>query len=289
MSYDIMKINDLLSNLIDNVSQNQLDKELKAFRFYAKKLGVRDYNSLWVTASEEDPSFVLQNELIIPSPVADREIKLYPSARLLVEKYNGNFYIYATKEEDLIQILETLDKFLNDEIPVEDFQDNHEDSNYEEENNSFIDIKECLKLRDKLSNNKYNLWTKYISENFTLAQKGTIATMLKESISDEEIYNYMQELHNDEEAMKNFYGVNSVNFRDPYNAAQEDANKDIKKGTSIDFDPNNEQKTIEELMNKENWTQSQAEDYLTYYWGFYENYLQDNYVADDDYTWSVEE
>ena len=54
-----MKVDDLLSNLIDNVSQSQLDKELRNFKFYAKKLGVRDYGSLWVAGSEEDPSYVL--------------------------------------------------------------------------------------------------------------------------------------------------------------------------------------------------------------------------------------
>jgi hypothetical protein len=59
MDYNIMKMDDLLSNLIDNVSQNQLDEELKAFRFYARKLGIRDYNQLWVAISEEDPSYML--------------------------------------------------------------------------------------------------------------------------------------------------------------------------------------------------------------------------------------
>ena len=93
MDYQIMTINDLLSNMVDNVSDSQLDEEIRNFNFYARKLGIRDYNSLYVAIVEEDPSYVLQDELMIPSPSNDRELYLYPSAKVLVEKYNGEIYI----------------------------------------------------------------------------------------------------------------------------------------------------------------------------------------------------
>ena len=281
MDYNIMKMDDLLSNLIDNVSQAQLDEELKAFRFYARKLGVRDYSQLWVAISEEDPSYVLQDELVIPSPAPNREVAIYPSAKILVEKYNGQFYVFATTEEDLIQVFKTMDEFLNNDIPVEDFYTPDENNN--EENKSFIDIEECLKLRDRKSNNKYELQSRYLSEKFTLEQKGTIATMLKEDVSDEEIYNYMQALYQDEEAMDSLYGV-----RDPYTAAHDDVDRDIKNESPIDFDPDNKDKIIQALMVREGWSQDQAEDYFRYYWEFYENYLEDEYQVDDDFDWEIE-
>lgn len=281
MEYNIMKMDDLLSNLIDNVSQTQLDEELKAFRFYAKKLGIRDYNQLWVAISEEDPSYVLQDEIVIPSPVSNREVTMYPSAKILVEKYNGEFYVFATTEEDLTQVFNTMDEFLNGDMPVEDFYNKDEDM---EENKSLIDIEECLKLRDRKSNNKYELQSRYLSERFTLAQKGTLAVMLRENVSDEEIYNYMQELHQDEEAMDSLYSI-----RDPYSAAQADAERDINNNSPLNFDPDHKEEIIQSLMSKENWSQDQAEDYFAYYWEFYENYLKDEYQVDDDFDWSIEE
>ena len=169
MEYNIMKMDDLLSNLIDNVSQNQLDEELKAFRFYARKLGVRDYNQLWVAISEEDPSYVLQDEIVVPSPLPNREVILYPSAKILVEKYNGEFYVFAVTEEDLTKVFNTIGEFLNGDMPVEDFYTSDNNSDVMEENKSFIDIEECLKLRDRKSNNKYELQSRYLSERFTLA------------------------------------------------------------------------------------------------------------------------
>ena len=49
MDYEIMTISDLLSNELDNVSQDQLDDEMKLFKLYAKKLGIRDYNDFtWI-------------------------------------------------------------------------------------------------------------------------------------------------------------------------------------------------------------------------------------------------
>ena len=291
MNYNIMKMDDLLSNLMDNVSQNQLDEELKAFRFYARKLGIRDYSQLWVAISEEDPSYILQDDLVLPPPIANREVTIYPSAKVLVEKYNGEFFIYATNEEDLTKILDTLDKFLNQEIEDENFSDATYENEVDEENKSFIDIEECLRLRDRLSNNKYGLQTKYLGERYTLAQKGTIATMLKEDVSDEEIYNYMNEIHNDEELTKAFYGIDEVNARDPYAAAEEDVEKDMAEGTHLDFDPDNEDEVIQSIMKRENWSYDQAREYFTYYWEFYENYLKDDYQdqIDDEYTWSVED
>lgn len=168
MDYNIMKLSDLLSDLIGNVSETQLDTELTNFRLYARKLGVRDYDNLWVAAFEEDPSFVLQDGLMVPVNSKDREVYIYPSAKILVEKFNGNIYVYAASEEAITDLSNTMERFLNS--PIEDFYTAEDIDNLEEmeKNNSLIDIKECLKLRDKISNNKYQLYSIYLSENYSL-------------------------------------------------------------------------------------------------------------------------
>ena len=115
--------------------------------------------------------------------------------------------------------------------------------------------------------------------------------MLKEDVSDEEIYNYMNEIHNDEELAKAFYGIEDIKARDPYAAAEADVEKDMAEGTHLDLDPDNEDEVIQSIMKREDWTQEQAREYFTYYWEFYENYLKDDYQdqIDDEYTWSVED
>ena len=170
MDYEIMTMGDLLSNELDNASQDQLDDEIKLFKLYAKKLGIRDYNSLYVGVVEDDPSYVLQDELMLPSPDNDREIYLYPSAKVLVENYRGIFYIYSTSEDTIKNVFQLMDKFLNEE-PINDigFESKTTDQMVdEEENKSLINIQECLRLRDNRSNNKYNLYNKYVCESYTI-------------------------------------------------------------------------------------------------------------------------
>ena len=72
--------------------------------------------------------------------------------------------------------------------------------------------------------------------------------MLKESVSDEEIYTYMQSLKNDEESMDAMYKV-----REPYAAAEADALSDIEHNTPLNFDPDAEEDIIQDLMGRENW------------------------------------
>lgn len=289
MDYQIMTVNDLLSGLMDNVSQSQLDAEIKNFKFYAKKLGVRDYDSLYVAAVEDDPSYVLQDELMIPSPNHDRELYLYPSAKILTEIVDGNIYVYATTEDDLKQLFKTMDEFLNEDNLEVDFTPDDYKMETEETNKSLIDIEECLRLRDNRSNNKYQLQTKYLSERFTLDQKARLAQMLREDVSDEEIHNYMQDLYNDEEAMKSFYGVDSMIARDPYSAAQEDAMNDIEKESPLSFDPDDEEAILQHLMEEEKWSLDQAKEYFAHYWEVYENYLKDEYSVDDDFDWDIQD
>lgn len=283
MEYQIMTISDLLSNMIDNVSDSQLDKEIKNFKFYAKKLGVRDYNSLYVAISEEDPSYVLQDELMVPSPDSDRELYLYPSANVLTEKYNGEIFIYSVSEDAIKEVFDTMDKFMNEDTLEVDFIPDDYEMGVEEDNKSFINISECLRLRDNRSNNKYALQTKYLSERYTLEQKTKIATMLKESVSDEEIYNYMQSLSNDEDTMNSMY-----NIKDPYTTAERDALSDIEHDTLLNFDPDAEEDILRQLMEKESWDRDQAKEYITHYWEVYENYLKDDYLVDDEFDWDVE-
>ena len=284
MEYQIMTISDLLSNMIDNVSDSQLDKEIKNFSFYAKKLGVRDYDSLYVAISEEDPSYVLQDELMIPSLDNDRELYLYPSAKVLVEKYNGEIYVYSVSEDAIKEVFDTMDKFMSEEsLEVDFISDDDYKMETEENNKSFVDISECLKLRDNRNSNKYNLQNMYLSEKYSYEQKLKLAYMLKESVSDEEIYTYMQSLKNDEESMDAMYKV-----REPYAAAEADALSDIEHNTPLNFDPDAEEDIIQDLMGRENWDRDQAKEYFAHYWEVYENYLKDEYSVDDDFDWGME-
>ena len=289
MDYQIMTVNDLLSGLMDNVSQSQLDAEIKNFKFYAKKLGVRDYDSLYVAAVEDDPSYVLQDELMIPSPDNDRELYLYPSAKILTEIVDGNIYVYATTEDDLKQLFKTMDEFLNEDNLEVDFIPDDYKMETEEVNKSLIDIEECLKLRDNRSNNKYQLQTKYLSERYSMEEKVKLASMLREGVSDEEIYNAMQEIHNDEEALNSFYGIDSMDVREPYSAAESDAVRDIEKESPLSFDPDDKEAILQYLMEEEKWSLDQAEEYFTHYWEVYENYLKDEYSADDDFDWDIQD
>ena len=226
---DMMTIQDMLSAEIDNVSDESLDADIKLYEFIADKLGVKNYDNLYVTVDDGNynPEWVLTDGLMVP--YLDYKLFMYPSAKMIAEMNpNGNIFMYFVTEEDAQKYFELADKFLNDfdvqenqfydDKHAEEWMDRNPNGYYNDESDYGSDvnesvsrrhkrwtettsedtIEECtlnnleeqLNKRDMSSNNKYDLLNAYLSQPFNQETKETLVKMLNDKVTDEEIKQY---------------------------------------------------------------------------------------------------
>ena len=237
---DCMTIADLLEAMHDNISEEQMDEELKLFKKIARIFDMKVYDEIIVCVDdgEYNPQYVLSDG----QPVQNMSnIKYYPEAKLVCEARNGLLYLYFATEESCKNYFKLAKRFLTDyELDEPGFNSS------EYEVGDVVNIEEALSHRDANNYNKYNLLNKYLSEQFSGKEKYTIAKMLKEGVSDEELHNYMQQLRNDEEALKNYYGVDDEVEADDFveleeNMLNEDYQreniaKDVEENIDDNFD-----------------------------------------------------
>ena len=116
-NHTIATLDEIISGFIDNMEDSHLDKELKFFKSIASKLGVRDYNKLYVVVDdgEYDPDFVFQDGLRMPSKDGKKIIH-FPKINMVAEYNNGLIFMYFVTEADAKLYLQTANEYLN---PIE--------------------------------------------------------------------------------------------------------------------------------------------------------------------------
>ena len=113
--YTIATLGDIVGNLIDNVEDSQIDREIKFFKSVANKLNVKDYDKLYVIVDDGDynPEFIFQDGLTLPDKDG-RKVIHFPKANMIAEyNDNGLIYLYFTTEDDAKLYLDTAYNYLN--------------------------------------------------------------------------------------------------------------------------------------------------------------------------------
>ena len=113
--YTIATLGDIVGDLIDNVEDSQIDKEIKFFKSIANKLNVKDYDKLYVIVDDGDynPEFIFQDGLTLPDKDG-RKVIHFPKANMIAEyNDNGLIYLYFTTEDDAKLYLDTAYNYLN--------------------------------------------------------------------------------------------------------------------------------------------------------------------------------
>lgn len=113
-------VDDIISGMIGNMSDESIDTDLKIFSKIAKAIGIKDYTKL-VVFIDTDDEYNLKYYSNLFNSVSDlykaKDIKIYTldSFVCVVEAHRGgNVFIYGKSETDLDAILDAIDKY-NDE------------------------------------------------------------------------------------------------------------------------------------------------------------------------------
>ena len=132
-SHTIATLDEIISGFIDNMEDSQISKEIQFFKSIASKLGVKDYDKLYVIVDdgEYDPEFIFQDGLRLPNKEGKKVIH-FPKINMIAEYINGVIYMYFVTEDDAKLYLQTANEYLN---PIEldenknEFAENKLDAN----------------------------------------------------------------------------------------------------------------------------------------------------------------
>lgn len=219
---EIKPLEDIISGLMDNVSQDQLDKEIRLFKKIATLLDLEDYSNLYVVVTDEyDPSYFDDGILIA---LKDGDLKSHSLLNCVSEKLNGLIYIYFKSEEDAKKFISHAHKYLNNF----EFDNEEEDSTPYETDETFSveesTIEESLNYLDRKTNNKYNLVNIYLSESYNKdLDKKLKEELLKEDYSIESLLNIMTE---DVEVLTEDGPILDDNFADIHQNDKEQLDED---------------------------------------------------------------
>ena len=185
-SANYMTVQDMLAGLVDNVSDAQIDDEIKRFRKFARTLGVKNYDEMIVLVSDEfDPAFIFDNYEDMSTK--NEKVRYFTDENMICEYANGNYYIYFATEDVCKKFYDLAERFMSgadlDENPF------NEEYIFEE---GTLNIEECLNKIDKTNNNKYDLLNCYLENVHSRESREKIATMIKENVSAEELHTYLR-------------------------------------------------------------------------------------------------
>lgn len=111
---------DVIANSIDNMSDEDIDRDLRLFKRIAQRLGIRNYNDLIVVPGEEDynPEYYAQPLGIFSANLYknDDSIKVwsFDGVDFVAEELNGTLYLYFRDENTASKYKDMIDKFNND-------------------------------------------------------------------------------------------------------------------------------------------------------------------------------
>ena len=205
MDVDTMTVQDLLAGAVDNMSEEQMDDEIYFFEGVARELKVKNYDNVVVVVDDGDynPEWVLSDGVTLN--VGGREVKYYPSAKMIVENMNGNIFMYFAKEVDAKKYFKLAHKFLDaEELNEEPFGYDtsikecargyyNDDGDFLEESYEPSTLEEALNRLDRITGNKYDLLNTYLDEQLDDSRKSHIVEMLNKDNSAELIHKYLRE------------------------------------------------------------------------------------------------
>lgn len=206
-----MTVQDLLAGAMDNMSDEQLDEEIRLFKAVAKKLKVKNYDKIIVVVDdgEYNPEWVLSDGEKLK--LGGRDVTYYASNNMVMEVVNGELFFYFVSEGDAKKYFSLAKKFLDaDELNekpfgydykhAQEWSERHPYGYYNDEGDYSIEedyepttLEEALNKLDKVTGNKYNLLNTYLEENLDVDRKEAIVEMLKEDNSAELIHKYLRE------------------------------------------------------------------------------------------------
>ena len=205
MDVDTMTVQDLLAGSVDNMSEEQMDDEIYFFEGVARELKVKNYDDVVVAVDDGDynPEWVLSDGVTLN--VSGREVKYYPSAKMIVENMNGNIFMYFAKEGDAKKYFKLAHKFLDaEELNEEPFGYDtsikesargyyNDDGDFLEESYEPSTLEQALNRLDRITGNKYDLLNTYLDEQLDDSRKSHIVEMLNKDNSAELIHKYLRE------------------------------------------------------------------------------------------------
>lgn len=162
--YNVTTLEDVIDGMIDNASEESIDKTLKLYnkimRFFGKKANGDHYDEVSVYVDSDwtyDPESYVDVEAFDmekkPSPIKDIRLYQFGLTYLLVEEFNDNIFIYTDSEDTLYDYLRIVDDYNNGELdnkPSEfnfDFEEEDNEALNEEEENEAVSGKYSDRFR----------------------------------------------------------------------------------------------------------------------------------------------
>lgn len=208
LDLDIMQVQDMLAAEIDNVSDEGIDADIRLYKYIASKLGVKNYDNLFVGVDDGNynPEWVLEDGLMLPNK--EHKLYMYPSAEMVAEFHpNGNIFMYFATEDAAKKYFDLAKKFLDDfDVDENQFYAESVVSTPEVEKTprkrwtatketfnecTLTNLEETLNMRDIRSNNKYDLLNLYLKEHFSLDARKKLVEKINSGASDADIHSML--------------------------------------------------------------------------------------------------
>jgi len=131
-SYDLMTVDDMMDGYINNMSDEQIDSEIRIMNIYARELGIRNSSDLVVCSDDDGALFdiVYKFDFYKTINTKDNRYKAYAfkfnDFSFIYETVDGNGLLYFKNEDEANSILDTLNKEkdeLNEDLYNEDTYD----------------------------------------------------------------------------------------------------------------------------------------------------------------------
>lgn len=179
---NLSTVGEMMAGFIDNMPDDQINKEIRLFNRYARLLNCPHYEDMIVFV-DEDYIFIPENRTntfgeIIDIPNSDITATYYKDLNVVSEqnKVAGNYFLFF---KDLDSALGYLDNSVDADEPEIDFEVDGD--------REITNIQEALNFIDVKTNNKFDLVNKYLSEDLSGDQVATLKTLLKEGSEAEDI------------------------------------------------------------------------------------------------------
>jgi hypothetical protein len=152
----------MMEGFIDNMPEDQINKEIRLFNRYARLLNCPNYEDMIVFV-DEDFIFIPENRTntfgeIIDIPNPDVTVTYYKDLNVVSEqnKVAGNYFLFF---KDLDSALGYLDNSVDADESEMDFEVDGD--------KEITNIQEALNFIDVKTNNKFDLVNKYLSEDLS--------------------------------------------------------------------------------------------------------------------------
>ena len=119
--YSLIQLDDLISNLVGNLSDKDLDKNIRTFNKISRLLGKKKFSEIFVLRSDRggvyDPTTEYENAEGVSGgeQVGDGLLSQYDAPiKLIREPFSSYVYVYFASEEDAKKYVDFIDKLMVD-------------------------------------------------------------------------------------------------------------------------------------------------------------------------------